>query len=111
MKEAETYFLDIPREERARYLVADYAAHDKEALKACVMKIHKRLGGDRTREATEAIEREDFYTTALIILHYYDKAYLHALRSNHAQFHLIESTTVDPETNLRLLCQYVSPAD
>ena len=111
MREAETYFLDIPREERARYLVTDYAAHDKEALKACVLKIHKRLGGDRTREATEAIEREDFYTTAHIILHYYDKAYMHSLRNNHAQFHLIESSTVDTETNVRLLCQYDRTAD
>ena len=103
MKEAETYFLDIPREERARYLVADYAAHDQEALKACIQKIHKRLGGDRAREATDAIDREDFFTSALITLQYYDKAYMYALRSNHARFRLIESRTVDPESNARLL--------
>lgn len=111
MRDAKTYFLDIPREERARYLVADYASHDKEALKACVQKIHKRLGGDRAREATEAVDREDFYTTALITLHYYDKAYMHALQNNHTHIHLIESATVDPDVNARLLLLCERSAD
>lgn len=107
MRTAKTYFLDIPREVRAEYLVTDYAAHNREVLKACVQKIHKRLGGDRTREAIEAIDRQDFYTTALITLHYYDKAYMHSLQSNHTQFQLIESVTVDPGTNARLLLQSI----
>jgi len=106
MKKGETYFLDIPREERARFLVKHYAVHDREALIACIRKIHKKLGGDRAKSAIESIEQEDFYSSAMITLHYYDKAYMHSLGKNHTAYHLIEATSVDPRTNTDLLMQY-----
>jgi tRNA 2-selenouridine synthase len=106
MKETEIVFLDISREQRARHLVGDYAQYEQEALRTCVLKIEKRLGGDRTREALEAIDREDFYQTAMITLHYYDKAYMHSLEKNHERYQILSSLDVDPVVNAELLIEY-----
>ena len=106
MKETEIVFLDISREQRARHLVGDYAQYEQEALRTCVLKIEKRLGGDRTREALEAIDREDFYQTAMITLHYYDKAYMYSLEKNHKRYQILSSLDVDPVVNAELLIKY-----
>ncbi|MEA3462061.1 MAG: tRNA 2-selenouridine(34) synthase MnmH [Bacteroidota bacterium] len=106
MKETEIVFLDISRELRARHLVGDYARYKQEDLRACVLKIEKRLGGDRTREALEFIDREDYYKTAMITLHYYDKAYMYSLEKNHEQYQVLTSEDVDPVKNAELLIAY-----
>ena len=106
MRKAEIVFLDIPREQRAMHLVEDYAKYKQEDLRGCVLKIEKRLGGDRTREALEAIDQEDFFNTAMITLHYYDKAYMHSLEKNHEHYQVLLSEVVDPQINTELLIQY-----
>jgi tRNA 2-selenouridine synthase len=106
MKAADLVFLDIPRELRASHLVGDYAKYEQDALRACVRKIEKRLGGDRTKEALEAIDREDYYQTAMITLHYYDKAYMFSLAKNHITYRILGSADVDPLKNAELLMNY-----
>lgn len=99
MRESKIVFLDIPREIRAENLVKNYAPFGNEALKASVNKITRKLGGDRTKEALDSIDRGDFHQTAMITLHYYDKAYMHSLEKNHEKYHVIESLSVDPAVN------------
>ena len=99
-------FLDISRELRAEHLVVDYARYAPEDLKACVIKIGKRLGGDRTREALESIDQADFRTTAMITLHYYDKAYMFSLEKNHEEYQILSSHHVDPVANAELLLRH-----
>jgi len=106
MKDADLVFLDISRELRALHLLGDYAKYEQEDLKACVRKIEKRLGGDRTGEALEAIDREDYYQTAMITLHYYDKAYMYSLEKNHENYRILSSAVVDPVKNAELLINY-----
>lgn len=106
MRECKIIFLDIPRESRALHLVGDYASYDALALKSCILKIEKKLGGDRTRTALESIDREDFYSTAMITLHYYDKAYMHSLEKNHYRYHTIASEVVDSTINAELVLKY-----
>jgi len=106
MRETEIIFLDISREQRARHLVGDYSQYEQEALRTCILKIEKRLGGDRTKEALEAIEQEDYYQTAMITLHYYDKAYMYSLEKNHEQYQVLTSSDVDPVVNAKLLIKY-----
>lgn len=106
MRETEFVFLDIPCEERAKHLVGDYAQYEQEDLKACVVKIERRLGGDRTKKALEAIEREDYYQTAMITLCYYDKAYMYSLEKNHKQYQILSSGSVNPAVNAELLIKY-----
>ena len=106
MKETDLVFLDISRELRARHLVGDYAQYEQEDLRACVRKIEKRLGGDRTREALDSIDQEDYYQTAMITLHYYDKAYMFSLEKNHERYRILSSADVDPVKNAELLINY-----
>jgi len=106
MRESEIVFLDIARELRARHLVGDYAKYDREALRACILKIEKKLGGQRTLEALEAIDREDYYRTAMITLNYYDKAYMYSLEKNHEKYQVLASEDVDPSVNAELLIAY-----
>ena len=107
MRDSELIFLDIPREKRALHLVKHYAAYDREALKGCILKIQKKLGGAQTKEALESIERADFYQTAMLTLRYYDKAYMHSLDKNHDRYHLIPSDIVDPVINGELLQKHI----
>jgi tRNA 2-selenouridine synthase len=106
MRESEIVFLDIDRELRALHLVEEYARYEQDALRSCILKIEKRLGGDRTREALDAIDREDYYQTAMITLHYYDKAYMYSLEKNHEQYQVLSSKVVDPAVNAELLIKY-----
>lgn len=106
MRESTLIFLDISRENRAEHLVVDYASYKAEDLKACVIKIGKRLGGDRTKEALESIDRGDFRTTAMITLHYYDKAYMFSLEKNHKEYQVLPSEDMDPVVNAELLLRH-----
>ena len=106
MRESDLVFLDISRELRAEHLVVDYARYAPEDLKACVIKIGKRLGGDRTREALESIDQADFRTTAMITLHYYDKAYMFSLEKNHEEYQILSSHHLDPVANAELLLRH-----
>ncbi|HDS06373.1 MAG TPA: tRNA 2-selenouridine(34) synthase MnmH [Bacteroides sp.] len=103
MMGAEVLFLDIPREERARYLVEHYASYDAGLLKSCILKIEKKLGGTRTQEALDAIDRKDFFLAVMISLQYYDKSYLYSLEKNHGKYRVIPSNTVDTAINYELI--------
>lgn len=80
MQKSPVYFLDIPREERAKHLVTEYATADKELLTESICKISKRLGGQNTKEALQLLNEEKFYEVALLALSYYDKSYLKGMR-------------------------------
>ena len=108
MKSAHILFLDIPREKRARHLVRYYAEYPEEELVQCVLKIQKKLGGDRTAEALESIAKKDFYTTAMISLHYYDKAYMFSLAKNHEQHTVVTSREVNAEKNAELIKEHAA---
>lgn len=87
-------------ETRLPRLMKEYSQYDPSDLRACVMKITKRLGGDNTREALEAIESGDLAHTAEIILRYYDKAYLYGLKKKKEQnLFYVSSDTDDVEVN------------
>lgn len=113
MREAEVWFIDVPKEERAHLLVEEYAGINRLQLVEAVQKIKKRLGGVRTLEALEALDREDYYTAATIALDYYDKYYLKGLsRREAAKVHLVESDTRDAGRNAeKILKRVQSPSD
>ena len=80
MKSAKLYFINIPKEERAKFLVKEYAVWDKQLLEEAILRISKRLGGLHTKIAVEKLRNASFYEVALILLHYYDKTYLKAMK-------------------------------
>ncbi len=81
IRTAKVYFLDLPKEDRARALVQDYAAIDDEKLKISILKITRRLGGLVTNEAIEALNNKDYFKVAMLALNYYDKAYMRGVLS------------------------------
>ena len=79
MQKAPAIILMMDVKTRMPRLLHEYSQFPKDELVASVRKISKRLGGDLTREAIEAIESDDFSRAIEITLTYYDKAYLFGL--------------------------------
>lgn len=101
MQRAPLLFLDVPKEERARFLVAGYADKDDEELEQAVKRIQKRLGGLRTQQALNYLAEKDYYQVALLSLSYYDKAYAKGLQERDpAKIHTLALSTTDPKTNV-----------
>jgi tRNA 2-selenouridine synthase len=61
-------------------LLEEYSVFTPDELAASVMRISKRLGGDNTKEAVQAIYSGDYAKAIEITLHYYDRAYLFGLK-------------------------------
>lgn len=64
---------------RTGFLMEEYGKFEPRLLRESVLRISKRLGGDRTREALEAIDTGNIRRAVEIALEYYDKAYLFGL--------------------------------
>jgi tRNA 2-selenouridine synthase len=81
-------------------LITEYSTYPQEALKESVFRISKRLGGDNTKDAINAIEQGDFSKAIEITLMYYDKAYQYGLKKkNSSNLVFVETDTDDVETN------------
>jgi tRNA 2-selenouridine synthase len=75
-------------------LMKEYSIYPEESLRACIMKISKRLGGDKTKESINAIEDGDFGKAIEITLKYYDKTYLFGLKQRSVNnVHYVETDT------------------
>lgn len=81
MRKRNIYFLDIPFQERLKYLVDQYGKHEKERLVNAIIRIKKRLGGLETKEAVNALIEERVEDCFRILLRYYDKWYLKGLNN------------------------------
>lgn len=79
MRRAKVMVLTVPLSERVERLLRDYSSASKELLAACVLKVQKRLGGSRTREAIDALERGDYAAVVENLLIYYDKTYRYSM--------------------------------
>lgn len=108
MKEQTTYFLNIPREERAKYLVEEYASLEKDELAFSIDRIKKRLGFDQAKITLEYLEQNDFFNVAMMTLKYYDKFYLRGLlKHNQANVHELKLETIDHKENANRLLEAI----
>ena len=80
MQKNPAIILMMDLETRLPRLLKEYSGYSPAELEASVMKISKRLGGDNTRDALNAVRRGDFTRAIEITLTYYDKAYLYGLK-------------------------------
>ncbi len=78
IKSSPLVHLEIPFEERLRYLVEEYGKFPKEELIASLLKVTKRMGGNNVKDALEAYEAGDVAKATAVALHYYDKTYTHS---------------------------------
>jgi tRNA 2-selenouridine synthase len=95
MQESATIVLEMDIKTRLPRLLKEYSTFHPESLKVSVLKISKRLGGDKTRDALEAIESGDFAKAIEIVLYYYDKAYLFGLKKKNSKNVIYVKTDTD----------------
>jgi tRNA 2-selenouridine synthase len=100
MQEAASVILVLNVSTRLPRLIEDYSNYPSQSLKSSVLKISKRLGGDKTKDVIDAIEKGDIAKAIEIVLYYYDKAYLFGLnRKNSTNLIYVDSDTDDIEEN------------
>jgi tRNA 2-selenouridine synthase len=75
IRKAKLWRINVPKQERIKRLVKEYAFIDKAMLEAAVHKIERKLGGLKSKQCTDAIQLEDYERVADITLDYYDKGY------------------------------------
>jgi tRNA 2-selenouridine synthase len=73
------HILKFPEATRLDHLVKVYGVHSVDLLRERVLSISKRLGGQRSTEAVEALDAGDPARTCQIVLAYYDKTYQRAM--------------------------------
>ncbi len=100
--------VNLPKSERINWLVKDYGSFDKEKLKSAVLRIQKRLGGLRAKEAIQSIEMNDFHKVADITLEYYDKAYNYGLkmREENSVFDIDLNKIMPDENAKKIIAHY-----
>ncbi|MGD0756182.1 MAG: tRNA 2-selenouridine(34) synthase MnmH [Bacteroidales bacterium] len=100
MQEMPAIVLIMDVKSRLPRLLKEYSTYPAESLKLSVLKISKRLGGDKTRDAINAVETGDFAKAIEIVLYYYDKAYQFGLKKkNNKNIIYVKTDTDDIETN------------
>jgi tRNA 2-selenouridine synthase len=100
MQETQAIVLVMDVKTRLPRLLEEYSTYPTESLKSSVLKISKRLGGDKTRDAINAVETRDFAKAIEIVLHYYDKAYLFGLKKkNSRNIIYVKTDSDDIESN------------
>jgi tRNA 2-selenouridine synthase len=75
MRKSAVTFIDIPFDERLKYLVHTYGQLNKSELREAIIRIQKRLGGLETKNAVEEINNNNIAGCFSILLKYYDKHY------------------------------------
>ena len=85
MREAPVIVMNVPFEKRVENLVEDYKSSPVERLKDSTGRLSKALGGERVKQALEALDKGDFSKTAEIVLGYYDKTYDYGLAQRNAE--------------------------
>ncbi len=109
MRKAPVLRVIVPKTERAKRLVDEYAGLEKAQLELAILHIKDRLGGLNTKLALDALEADNYKEVANITLTYYDKAYLKGLSKRNPE--LITELTVekdDPDFTAKKIIEITS---
>ncbi len=107
IREQKVHFLDIPRKERAHYLVNEYGHFPKEELALAIHKITRKLGGQHAQHALQLLEEGKYEEGVFIVLQYYDKLYEKGIsRRDPSQVIRLPLQTVDAEKNASLILEH-----
>lgn len=108
MRSQQVIFIDIPKEERAKYLVEEYANGNDIALKESILKISTKLGDQNARLAIELLEQKKYYEVAMLTLNYYDKYYLKGLSArDNRKVSTIFLENTDHRSNAKLIIKHI----
>lgn len=108
IREQTVFFIDIPKTQRAEYLVGDYASYGNDLLSSAINHITKRLGGQNVKLAHEFLSDNNYYEVAMIALQYYDKAYNRGIEHrNPEKVHRLKLPKLDTGKNAQELIKFV----
>ncbi|MEO7393315.1 MAG: tRNA 2-selenouridine(34) synthase MnmH, partial [Chitinophagaceae bacterium] len=106
MRQSKVYFLDIPFEERLRYIVQEYGQLEEENLIDAIDRISQKLGHLNAKNAILALKEGKITISFGILLNYYDKFYFKSLHNRediNSLLQTIECKSVIPENVNKLL--------
>lgn len=78
MRVAPAIFLNVPRDVRNQIVTEEYGKLPMEEIKNAIMRVTKRMGGQNTKAACEALDAGDMHGCVELLLDYYDRSYLNA---------------------------------
>lgn len=84
MKKGQLLNIEIPYKDRLDRSINDYQKYPKESLIDVFKTIEKKLGGQHSQAAIEALQKSNYQKAAEIALVYYDKSYQYSLEKNPA---------------------------
>jgi len=100
LQDTPSIILKMDVKTRLPRLLEEYSTYPPESLKVSILKISRRLGGDKTKDAITAVDKGDFAKAIEIVLYYYDKAYLFGLKKKvNKNIVYINTDSDDIETN------------
>jgi len=85
IRSQKTIFVDIPRKERAKFLVEGYSHYSHKDLADAISRITKKIGGLNSQQALNALQNKKYHQVVELVLHYYDKRYLIGLQKRKAE--------------------------
>jgi tRNA 2-selenouridine synthase len=97
------FVLNVPFDERLKFITEYYGKFDKDKLVTGIMRIQKRLGGLDTKNAINFLLEGDVTSCFKILLSYYDKQYQQSAEKNVRQAITIQSVVVHAKDNASLL--------
>jgi tRNA 2-selenouridine synthase len=107
MRNTDVIRINIPKEERIKWLVKEYGYFDHELLKDSIQRIKKRIGGLNYNLAIEALESNQLGNLVDIVLTYYDKTYSYGLSNrNQENVYLLELEKIDHPYNAKKVVEF-----
>jgi tRNA 2-selenouridine synthase len=113
MRQSPVFFLEIPFEERLKFIVQWYGQQHKDRLTEAIQRIQKRLGGLETKTAIAFLTENNTTECFRILLKYYDKYYSKSLHNREGLDKVlttIPSNQVNSKLNAALIVKKISPA-
>lgn len=95
MRNSPAVFLDVPRESRAKIAIEEYGPLPIDEIKSAIQKVTKRMGGQNTKAACEALDQGNLEACVNLLLDYYDKSYLNA-KAKSPRTRMVNYKTTEP---------------
>jgi tRNA 2-selenouridine synthase len=97
------YILEIPFEERLKFIQEYYGQFSTTDLVSAVLRIQKKLGGLETKNAVQLLDEGKQLESFRILLSYYDRNYLRYADYKNRKNIVLQAEHVDAELNAELL--------
>ena len=110
MREATTFDIQVPLEERIAHIAKEYGHFNKEMLADCTRKLEKKMGNLRMKQAVDFLFNNEINAWVFMLLEYYDQSYLFSKEKrnqstvigvpvNNKSFQKIAAMLIDLEKN------------